>query len=152
MWERGWVLLPRVYLGVIFAVAAVGKLTARVDFAGPMTGFLTGAVVRNGHGWYAGFLRAVVLPHAHVFATLVLLGEVFVAVSMIFGLLTRVGAVVAIVLLANYLCAKGLPFWSPASNDAADIVLALVVLFSGSGRVVGLDKSLHERFPKVPFF
>ncbi len=35
---------------------------------------------------------------------------------------------IAIALLANYAAAKGLAPWSPASNDTADIVLALVVL------------------------
>jgi uncharacterized membrane protein YphA (DoxX/SURF4 family) len=71
---------------------------------------------------------------------------------MLFGLATRAGAVVAIFLLLNYLFAKGLPFWSPGSNDMADIVLALVVLFGAAGRFGGIDGSLHERFPRVPLW
>jgi len=142
-------LLPRLYLGMIFGFAAMQKLTAGRDFTMMMTGFLTQAGLRSGYGWYQGVIRSLILPHAHVFATLVLVGECAVAISMIFGLATRAGAAVAIFLLLNYLSLKGLPFWSPASNDAADIVLAVVVMIGAAGRFAGIDKSLHERFPRV---
>jgi thiosulfate dehydrogenase [quinone] large subunit len=150
--ERRWLLLPRLYLGVIFTVAAFGKLTERTDFADLLGSFSTNVALKTGYGWYAGFVRHVVLPNVHLFATLVIAGESFVAVSMLFGLLTRAGAIVAIGLLANYACGKGFAPWSPASNDVADIVIALVVLFGSAGRVGGIDKSLHERFPKVPLW
>jgi uncharacterized membrane protein YphA (DoxX/SURF4 family) len=143
--------LPRLYLGVIFTVAAFGKLTQQADFADTLASFATNVALKNGYGFYAGIVRSVILPNVHVFATLVIAGESFVAVSMLFGLFTRAGAVVAIFLLANYACGKGFALWSPASNDVADIVLALVVLFGAAGRVGGIDKSLHERFPKLPF-
>lgn len=136
---------------MIFTVAAFGKLTSRSDFADVLGSFSNNVALKTGYGWYAAFVRHVVLPNVHVFATLVIAGESFVAVSMLFGLFTRAGAVVAIFLLANYACGKGFALWSPASNDVADIVLALVVLFGAAGRVGGIDKSLHERFPKLPF-
>jgi uncharacterized membrane protein YphA (DoxX/SURF4 family) len=152
MRARGWLLLPRLYLGIVFAVASVGKLTQGADFAGPMSGLLTKVTLKNGYGWYAPFVRTVVLPNAHLFAMLVIAGEAFVAISMLFGLMTRLGAVVAIFLLANYVSAKGVALWSPGSNDVADIVLALVVLCGGAGRICGIDASLAKRFPKVPLW
>jgi thiosulfate dehydrogenase [quinone] large subunit len=137
---------------VIFTVAAFGKLTSRSDFADLLASFSTNVALKSGYGWYAGFVRHVVLPNVHLFATLVILGESFVAVSMLFGLLTRVGAVIAIALLVNYAAGKGFAVWSPASNDVADIVIALVVAFGSAGRIGGIDKSLHERFPKIPLW
>jgi len=145
-------LLPRLYLAMIFCVAAIGKLRGGRDFSGAMAGFLSDVTLKGGYGWYQGIVRSLVLPHAHTFAWLVIIAESCIGISMLFGLATRAGAVVAIFLLLNYLCAKGLPFWSPGSNDMADIVLALVVLFGAAGRFGGIDKSLHERFPKVPLW
>jgi len=145
-------LIPRLYLGLIFTIAAVEKLTGRGDFARPLTGFLTQVGLRSGYGWYHAVLRSVVLPHVHVFATLVISAECFVAVSMLFGLATRAGAAVAIFLLVNYLAAKGVPWWSPASNDMAEIVLAVVVLIGAAGRFGGIDMKLHERFPRIPLW
>jgi uncharacterized membrane protein YphA (DoxX/SURF4 family) len=152
MVSRRLVVLARLYLGVIFLVAAAGKLTQSTDFAGPMTGFLNQVALTHGYGFYASFVRAVVLPHAHVFAALVMAGEAVVAVSMLFGLATRAGAVVAIVLLANYALAKGVPIWSPGSNDVADIVLCIVVMLGAGGRTFGIDSALHARFPSVPLW
>lgn len=137
---------------MIFCVAAAGKLTGRGDFSDEMTGFLNRVTLEGGYGWYQALVRSAILPHATTFAVLVVVAEACVGISLLFGLATRAGAAVAIFLLANYLCAKGIPFWSPGSNDVADIVLAFVVLVGAAGRFGGIDTSLHERFPKVPLW
>jgi uncharacterized membrane protein YphA (DoxX/SURF4 family) len=152
MVSRSLVVVARIYIGVIFLVAAYGKLSQRVDFVGPMTGLLNNVTLTHGYGFYASFVRSVVLPNAHLFAVLVIAAEVSVAIGMLFGLATRAAAVVAIFLLANYLSAKGIPPWSPGSNDVADIVLSVIVLFGAGGRTFGIDSALHARFPKVPFW
>jgi uncharacterized membrane protein YphA (DoxX/SURF4 family) len=152
MVSRRLVVLARIYIGVIFLVAAYGKLSHMVDFAGPMTDFLSGVTLAHGYGFYANFVRAVVLPNAHVFAALVIAAEVCIAVAMLFGLATRAAAGVAIFLLANYMLAKGAVPWSPGSNDAADIVLCLIILLGAGGRTFGIDATLHKRFPKVPLW
>jgi uncharacterized membrane protein YphA (DoxX/SURF4 family) len=145
-------LIPRLYLGLIFTVAAVSKLTGRGDFARPLAGFVTQVGLRSGYGWYRPVLHSLVLPHVHVIATLVIIAECCVAISMLFGLATRAGAAVAIFLLLNYVATKGTPWWSPASNDIADIVLALVVLLGAAGRYGGIDLKLRERFPRIPLW
>jgi uncharacterized membrane protein YphA (DoxX/SURF4 family) len=145
-------LIARLYIGMIFLVAASGKLIQPIDFAGPMQGFLGHVALVNGYGWYASFVRSVVLPHAHVFAILVIAAEATIAVGMLFGIATRLIAVLAIFLLANYACAKGVPIWSPGSEDIADIVLCVIVWAGPGGRAFGVDKALHERFPRMPFW
>ena len=142
-------VLPRVYLGVIFAVAVYGKITAPAAFTTHMTGFLNQVALQDGFPWYQAFVRGVVLPHADVFATLVIAGETFVAISLLLGVATRLGAAVAILLLLNYASGKGMLPWSPASNDWADIVLSLVVMAGAAGRTLGLDAWLHARYPRI---
>jgi cysteine synthase len=48
--------------------------------------------------------------------------------------------------------AKGMTPWSPASNDAADIVLAIVVGFGAAGRLWGVDAVLQQRYPRIPLW
>jgi uncharacterized membrane protein YphA (DoxX/SURF4 family) len=145
-------VIARLYLGMVFLVGAGGKLIQPVDFTGPMSGFLKQVTLRQGYVWYAPIVERVVLPHARVFSILILVAESAIALGMLFGLMTRAAALVAIFLLFNYASAKGAPFWSPGSNDAADIVLCLVVLLGDGGRTWGIDASLHKRFPRIPFW
>jgi uncharacterized membrane protein YphA (DoxX/SURF4 family) len=147
--NRFFLLLPRLYLAMIFAVAAWAKITAPPGFAVMLNGFLNRVALENGYGWYQAFVRGVLLPHVSTFANVVIAGELFVAIALFLGVATRLAGVVAIVLLANYLSAKGLPIWSPASNDAADIVLALLVVAGAAGRVFGIDRVLARRFPRA---
>lgn len=138
-------VLPRVYLGTIFLVAAFAKLTAPPGFATALTGYLHAVALVQGFPWYREVVRAVILPHVALFAVLVTIGEVFVGVAMLLGIATRPASALAIFLLLNYLCSKGMPMWAPASNDTADIVLALVVGIGSAGRVYGLDGLLSQR-------
>ncbi|HZT13690.1 MAG TPA: DoxX family protein [Candidatus Baltobacteraceae bacterium] len=149
MISRSILLLPRLYLGVIFLAAVYSKFTIPVGFARALTGFLNSVAMQSASPAYKAILQAVVLPHAGFFAGLVELGELFVGIALLLGLVTRFAAAVAIFLLANYFLAKGLPLWSPASNDMADIVLSIVVMTGAAGRVFGLDKYLAARYPNV---
>jgi uncharacterized membrane protein YphA (DoxX/SURF4 family) len=97
-----------------------------------LAGFLSHVAAADAFGWYDRFLTAIVIPNVRVFAILIVAGELLVAASMLSGIGTRATAVLAILLLANYACAKGMPPWSPASNDTADIVLALIVFATPS--------------------
>lgn len=124
------------------------KLTSGA-FSTILAGFLNAVALQQGFPWYRAFVSSVVLPHASLFAALVVLAELYVATAMLLGLTTRLAGAVAILLLVNYLCAKGMTPWSPASNDSADIVLSLVVAIGAAGRTFGLDVYLSKRFPAV---
>ena len=145
---RSLLLLPRVFLGVIFAVAVRGKLLSPVPFKTVLAGFLS-QVLPNAHPLYQSFVRTAVLPNVGVVALMVMIGELYVAIAMIFGITTRLAALVAICLLTNYMLAKGMNVWTPASNDAADIVLSIVVGVGTAGRIWGADRWLAARFPHV---
>src|SRR6476469_677655 len=105
----------RIYLGVILFITVLGKLTRDQPFATEMLGFLGGVVRRGAFPWYAAFIQDVVVPHASLFSYLVMTGELFGAISLLTGTITRLGALVAMFLFLNFMFAKGRMFWSPDS-------------------------------------
>lgn len=131
---RAALVLLRIYLGVIFLVAAWPKL--RGDFTPGLT----------------GFLQKVSLENGHAFATVVTWGELLVGITMLLGLFTRFSAAVALVLTVNSMLAKGAWFWTPSSHDAALAVISLALLIGAAGRTWGLDALLARRWPRSPFW
>ena len=143
---RQWLfVLARVYLGISFFFSDHGN-----QQPDELTGFLKYAL-EHGFSWYQNFLGTVVIPHAATFGSLIVIAEFYVAIALVFGLTTRLAACVAILLLFNYLCAKGALPWGPGI-DQSDIVLAVIILLSDSGRLFGFDRYLHKRFPKMPIW
>ncbi|HZY96019.1 MAG TPA: TQO small subunit DoxD [Candidatus Cybelea sp.] len=150
MISRKVLILPRIFLGIIFSVAAYSKIVSG-SFPSHLGAFLA-QMLPNASGWYQAFAHAIVIPNVTVVAVLVMVGETFVGIAMILGLTTRLAAAVAVLLLFNYMLAKGMTPWSPASNDAADIVLAIVVGFGAAGRLWGVDAVLQQRYPRIPLW
>lgn len=146
---RGALALLRVYLGVIFLIAALPKL--QQDFTPHLIGFVQQVGLTSGHPFYQQFLQQVVLPNAAFFAALVTGSELFVGVTLILGLMTRFSASVALILVLNYMFAKGAWFWTP-SNDAAFAAIALALLIGAAGRTLGLDSFLARRWPRSPLW
>jgi uncharacterized membrane protein YphA (DoxX/SURF4 family) len=144
--KRQWLfVLARVYLGVTFLFSDHGN--RQPD---ELAGFFKFAT-KNGYSWYRSFLNAVVLPHAATFGALVVAAEIYVGIALVLGLTTRLAASVALLLLFNYMCAKGDVPWGPGI-DQSDIILAIIILVSGAGRIFGVDRILRERFPRVPIW
>jgi thiosulfate dehydrogenase (quinone) large subunit len=110
-------LLIRLYLGALWLVAGWEKLT---DPAGLWVGSKAGAAVAGfaqgamqqttgEHpqvtGWYASFLKDVVVPNAALFSYLVTFGEVLVGLGLIFGLFTGIAAFFGGTMNASYIFA-----------------------------------------------
>jgi uncharacterized membrane protein YphA (DoxX/SURF4 family) len=131
---RAALVLLRIYLGVIFLVAAWPKL--RGDFTPVLT----------------GLLQKVALENSHLVAAVVTWAELLVGVTMVLGLITRFSAVIALVLTVNSMLAKGAWFWTPSSSDAAFAVISLALLIGAAGRTLGLDAFLARRWPRSPFW
>lgn len=147
---RGALALLRVYLGVVFLIAALPKL--QQDFTPGLIGFVQQVGLQRAHPFYQQFLEQVVLPNAAFFAALVTGSELFVGVTLILGLMTRFSSSVALILTLNYMFAKGAWFWTPSSNDAAFALIALALLIGAAGRTLGLDAFLARRWPRSPFW
>ena len=84
------------------------------------------------------------LPHAGLFAQLTTIGEWVAGLCLLLGLFTPIGAVVAIVLNANYMLMKGLPS-AAGSLDRLFIVAALAFILSNAGLAWGLDGMLWRK-------
>jgi thiosulfate dehydrogenase [quinone] large subunit len=151
MVTRRLLVILRIYLAVILFLTVAGKLTRPVPFSTEMLSYLT-MVAPGESSWYKAFVDNVVVPHASVFSYLVMTGEVFAAVSFLFGAATRLGGVVAMFLFANYMFSKGRDFWSPNSQDAAVFFIALILVLGAAGRSYGLDAALARRWPRVPLW
>jgi len=147
---RAALALLRMYLGVVFLIAAIPKL--REDFTPALTAFVQHRAMEHSHMFYRGFLQEVVLPNAQLFAALVTWGELLVGVLLILGLLTRLSATVALLLTLNYMFAKGAWPWTPSSNDAAFAAISLALAIGAAGRPLGLDAMLANRWPRSPFW
>ncbi len=149
---RMLLVILRIYLGVILFITDLGKLTRDTPFANEMLDFLRGVTTRRASTPYLHFVQQVVIPHASTFSYLVMTGEMFAAISLLTGTMTRLGAAVAMILFVNYMMAKGRWFWSPDSEDAAVFFIALVVLLGRAGRVCGIDSYLARRWPNAPLW
>jgi thiosulfate dehydrogenase [quinone] large subunit len=147
---RAALVLLRVYLGIVFLLAALPKLEQ--DFTPGLVGFLERVALQKGHPFYQDFVREIVLPNAPVFATLVTWGELLAGLTLILGLVTRLSAVVTLLLAMNYMFAKGHWFWTSSSNDAAFVAISLALLIGAAGRTLGLDAFLARRWPRSPFW
>lgn len=142
----------RVYLGLVFLIAVWPKLGPAPGFAPRLRGFLQGLALEHAHPFYRPFLARVVTPHARLFASLVVAGESVAALSLVTGTATRLGAGIAMILLLNYMLAKGMWLWTPASNDAALFLIAAAVGAGAAGRVAGFDAFLAREWPRVPLW
>ena len=131
-------VILRIGVGIMFAIAAWGKVTAGSSWPGRMIGFINFQAEKS-YEFYRAFLEAVVIPNPSLFGYFVAYAEVLVALSLILGLFTRWGAALGLFLVANFLMAKGGPFWMPSANDPMYILTLIVLALTESGRIFGLD-------------
>jgi thiosulfate dehydrogenase [quinone] large subunit len=99
----------------------------------------------NPIGWYKDFLEQTVLPHATLFATLQVWGEVAVGIGLTLGLLTRLSALVGLYLALNYGLASQ---WMSFGQQGFHVLLVtsmVIFIGTGAGRVWGLDARLWRR-------
>lgn len=148
--SRRLLVVLRLYVGVIFLVAASAKFLAQPSFSTSFPQILALGALQHGHSFYQSFIRSIVLPHASAFAVLVRYGELLTGLSLLTGAATRVGAFGAMFLTLNYMFSKGAWFWWPSSNDAAVFFIALTLALGSAGRAFGVDHYLARKWPAVP--
>lgn len=142
-----WMVVPlRLYVGAAFLLETVGRIANWPGWEDEVRGFLQG-YQPFAASFYRPFMAHVALPHARGFAVLVFLGEAVVAVSLLLGVGTRIGASLGIFLSLNYLLSKGNTPWS-FNNDFAFIVGMFAVAVTRAGRSAGVDRWLARRWPE----
>jgi uncharacterized membrane protein YphA (DoxX/SURF4 family) len=141
--------LVRIGFGLYFLSQAWDK-TAKgwLTNADPLRNFLKGSLP-NAVGFYQPFVERMVLPNAGLFAILATLGEWVVGLSLIFGLFTRVGALIAINLNLNFMFIKGLAS-AGGSIDRLFLLACLAFLLASAGLELGLDGVLSRALGRIP--
>lgn len=142
--ESSWIwLILRLYLGYEWFTAALGdKLESPAWRSGAsLTGFVHGALAKTGgsnpsvQGWYASFLRSVILPHVAFWAWVVAFGELLVGLALILGLFTGIAAFFGGFMNFNYLMAG-----SVSVNPFLFVIATWVVLAWKVAGWYGLDR------------
>jgi thiosulfate dehydrogenase [quinone] large subunit len=98
---------------------------------------------------YKDFLVNVMIPHWTFFGYMTLCTETFIAVTLILGLFTRLGAVVALGMATNITIGiLNVPHeWGWTYTML--IMLAALFLLTGAGRSLGVDAFLGPRFEQA---
>src|SRR5438094_8840438 len=99
--------LARIGLGAYFVSQAWDKTTKHWLVDGRRLVQTLQSSLPREEAFYRNFLQGTVLPNAPLFARLVTLGEWTVGLLLLFGFLTRLGALTGMWLLANYMLMKG---------------------------------------------
>jgi thiosulfate dehydrogenase (quinone) large subunit len=88
-------------------------------------------------GWYAAFLREVVVPNASLFSYLVIFGETLVGIALILGAFTGIAAFFGVFMNASFLFAG-----TAGANPLMALAGVLLVLAWRVGGWWGLDRWL----------
>jgi thiosulfate dehydrogenase [quinone] large subunit len=148
-WSWIW-LIVRLYVGWNWFTEGLDKVTSPVwggaKAGTALTGWLTGALHKTGgahpdvQGWYATFLKDVVLPHTAFFSILVSYGELLVGIGLILGLFTGIAAFFGTVMNASYLLGG-----SVSINPVLFGLASLLVLAWKTAGWYGLDRWVLPR-------
>ena len=145
---RGAILALRYGFGAFFLYGAYHKT---------IKGWLTSPVLRehfvkrlseiDPDSFSAAYLRVFAIPMYRPVAWVLTLGQISVALGMLFGIGVRPNAALALFLLTNisagsYVNATMPPFF----------IAAFLLMGTPSGRWFGLDGPLHHVFPESPLF
>src|SRR5215210_4373248 len=139
-----WLIL-RLWLGYEWLHAAWGKWTeggwVGAGAGGAVKGFAQGAIAQTAGehpqvtGWYATFLKEVVMPNAALFSYLVIFGETLVGLALILGAFTGIAAFFGVFMNASFLFAG-----TAGANPLMAMVGILLVLAWRVAGHWGLDR------------
>ena len=136
--------LVRIAFGLYMIMSALSKtMQGWLTNGGPLSQMLQQTLPRA-DPFYRAFLEGTVLPNVNLFAQLVTVGEWVVGLSLLFGLLTRVGSLVGMWLMLNFMLMKGLAN-AAGSTDRLYFVLCLACFLGAAGLTWGLDGLLQRR-------
>ncbi|MDI6783065.1 MAG: TQO small subunit DoxD [bacterium] len=142
----------RITLGIFFFQAGWGKLTSGFISRNMLLTIFNDWVQHVPNAWYKNFLLEYAMPHSTIFSYLVVYGEILVGLALVFGVMTRLSVLLAMIMNLNYHLASG---WRPGSGALINkIFLAceIVILLSAAGRSFGIDRILHKKYPRNPLW
>ncbi|HEY9584688.1 MAG TPA: DoxX family membrane protein [Candidatus Paceibacterota bacterium] len=141
-----WFLI-RLYLGYEWISAGMGKIISPAwvgpDAGSALSGFVNKAVAKSVgehpdvSAWFAGFLKAVILPQPQFWSHVVAFGELAVGIGLILGVFTFAAAFFGGFMNLNYLLAGSV------SINPAMLLLSIGLLLAWRiAGYIGADKYL----------
>jgi uncharacterized membrane protein YphA (DoxX/SURF4 family) len=120
---------------VFFLFEGSGKLGWLVNHA-TLTQRL-GTWLDTANDWSAWYLQTVAIPGAPIFARLVVLGELLCGLALLFGVYTRLAALLGFLMVVNFHVASGAIFRYDflTSGYALPVLGGLLALAIGGGRL-----------------
>lgn len=151
------VLLVRLFLAYEWLNSGTGKVqsilgNATAYFAGMSKVFGAVWAKSNPYPFMVDFLTKTAVPNAATVVTIIAIFEVLVGISLLFGVLTRLGALGGIVMNVIFYLAAGHTSPSTAGLGLVMIGAQLAMMIAPGGRVLGLDAVLHRKFAKIPLW
>lgn len=141
--------MARIGFGSYFLSQAWDKTTAGwFTNAEPLSRFLKGSLPKA-VAFYRPFIEQIVLPNAGLFARLVTLGEWAIGLSLVLGLCTRIGALIALQMNLNFMLIKGLAS-AGGSIDRLFFLVSIAFLLASAGLEFGLDAYLARHLGRIP--
>jgi len=138
----GWPLaLFRIAFGVLYLDMALQK-APWVQY-GWLKGFLDKEIADPAFGWYAAFLKQVVLPNFTLFGLVTFVTELALGLGLLLGLLTRLAGLGGFLWQVNIALGA---FNVPSEWYWIWPLLALPLFcfaFTGTGRILGIDRALE---------
>jgi thiosulfate dehydrogenase [quinone] large subunit len=141
-------LLPiRLFVGWVMLRAALIKLAdGWLDHPKLAVTLQTWLDENRPYAAFAGFIRSVIIPHGQGWSQVVAIGELVVGAALLAGLLTRAAAFGGLLLSLAFLLARGDGI--EANPTAPFVIMTATLMFSHSGRTLGLDAALADRVPR----
>lgn len=147
--NRWWAVPLRLFLGVMWLYAAFEKTGSGFESIHRIVQVMAygepSGPGGNPIGWFRTFLSDVVLPHWRIFGVLILLGEFSVGISLLFGILTRLGALGGVFLFIQYGLGRAYLEW--AFTYPALIAPHIALIWTAAGRTLGVDAWLAKKKP-----
>jgi thiosulfate dehydrogenase [quinone] large subunit len=141
-------LVPlRVICGLILVVEGWSKLQGDWLHGTPLATSLGNWLAADKP--YGFFLPIVKNAHAHpkVFGALVTIGELAVGISLLAGVLTRLGSALGALMLFSFAFGNGQGL-VPPGNAVLMGLICLMFVVAPPGRVLGVDVLLRSRLPR----
>ena len=139
-------ILIRITLGVAFLYTLLENYMKSYYTTNGYTTLLKTYIDNNIQTLYNTIVTEILIPNAVVFSFIQLILEMFVAISLIFGIFTRLGSIIGSFLIANiFLITLGIDWpWTYIIMIAG----FLTCLWTDAGRWYGIDFWLKNRLPK----
>lgn len=148
------IAVVRVATSVFFLFFAEYKVFGPGFAHGGFQEYLRGYIGGSAVGLYRPILAHLVLPHAVFFGYAVGVVELFIGLSLLFGILVRAGAVLGILHMISLTLATwwdvghGVPTWRyfGAELDHLPLLLLFIVFYAANaGQIWGVDGWLRRR-------